>query len=420
MERAVSAGKQDCGAGGPGGPRLAPAGKGRRQLLAALAAAPLTGMLSACGGGGGGGGADAAAATADTADTADGVATAAGLRKTTTPKTTTTPTVVSRSWRMGFSGHPARPTLSSLLTGVDTWRRRAELAVMHNDLPWAELLAGVPARTLVARDHQPLADHYRSLGLQIIFIVDPNDGLSRSEDAAALRALGRSFTEPAVQQVYRDYAVAAASLVQPAVLCLACETNLVRTVAPPALYAAIQAAARAAAADVRAAGSTATLTASVQVEVAWGLVAGTGSFRGITRDLADFPFMQLLGLSSYPFMGYTQPENMPDNYYSRLVTGSGLRPLVVESGWASVGTGTRVSSPNLQARYITRHAALLDSVTAYGATQLLYADPDQGQMAQPIPANLLPFLSLGLTDADFNGKAALTQWDALFARPLKA
>lgn len=417
----MTSGKQDRGAAGPVGQRSAPALKGRRQWLAALAAAPLAGLLSACGGGGG---SDTAAGTASTAETTDGMATAAGARKSTAPKstttTTTTTTATTRSWRMGFSGNPARPTVTALLAGVDMMRRRAELAVMNTDLPWAELLAGVPAATLVARDHQPLADHYRSLGLQIIFVVDPSDGLSRSQDAAALRALGRSFTEPAVQQVYRDYAVAAASLVQPTVLCLACETNLVRAVAPPALYAAIVTAARAAAAAVRTAGSTATLMASVQVETAWGLVAGTGSFRGIAQDLADFPFSQLLGLSSYAFMAYAQPEDMPADYYSRLVTGSGLRPLVVESGWSSVGTGTRLSSTALQSRYITRHATLLDSVSAWGVTQLLFGDPDQAQLPQPIPDNLLPFLTLGMANADLVAKPALTQWDALFARTLKA
>ena len=392
----------------------------RRLLVSALAASPMAALLAACGGGG-------------TSDTDNGVSSTVAAGTPASSSTTSfaqasrnappeqaasKPAAATRTWKMGFAGSPPRPTVESLLAGIGQWRPRAEVAVMHDDLPWAELLAGVPARTLVARDRQPLADYYRSLGLQTIFMVDPNDGLSRGEDARALRAQGRSFVEPAVQQLYRDYALAVASLLKPDVLGLVPESNLIRAAAPAALYAAIASAATAAAADLRAAGSTAKLLVSVQVETAWGQVAGNGRFRGIARDLADFRFMQRLGLSSYPFLVFGLPEDIPDDHYSRVVAGSGLRPIVVESGWSSVGSATRSSSPALQARYIARHAGLLDSVAALGVAQLLFADPDLTLLPQPLPDNLPQFMTLGLTDSDFNAKPALARWDDLFARPL--
>lgn len=399
----------------------------RRLLLAALAASPVAALLAGCGGGGGsseaarsvGSATDAGGSTAATGTTTSiTTSTAQALGNTTPTKPSSKPVAATRTWKMGFAGSPSRPTVESLLAGIGQWRPRAELAVMHDDLPWADLLTGVPARTLVARDRQPLADYYRSLGLQTIFMVDPSDGLSRGEDARALRALGRSMVEPAVQQLYRDYALAVASLLKPDVLGLVPESNLIRAAAPAALYTAIAAAATAAAADLRAAGSTAKLLVSVQVETAWGQVAGNGRFEGITRDLTDFPFMQRLGLSSYPFLVFRQPEDIPDDHYRRVVAGSGLRTVVVESGWSSVGSATRSSSPELQARYIARHASLLDSVAALGVAQLLFADPDLSLLPQPLPDNLPQFMTLGLADADFNAKPALARWDALFARPL--
>ena len=401
----------------------------RRLLLAVLAASPVAALLAGCGGGGGsseaarsvGSAADAGGSTAATGtatSTTTSTSTAQALGNTPPTQPSSTPVAATRTWKMGFAGSPPRPTVESLLAGIGQWRPRAELAVMHDDLPWADLLAGVPARTLVARDRQPLADHYRSLGLQTIFMVDPSNGLSRGEDARALRALGRSMVEPAVQQLYRDYALAVASLLKPDVLGLVSESNLIRAAAPAALYTAIAAAASAAAADLRAAGSTAKLLVSVQVETAWGQVAGRGRFEGITRDLADFPFMQRLGLSSYPFLVFRQPEDIPDDHYRRVVAGSGLRTVVVESGWSSIGSATRSSSPELQARYIARHASLLDSVAALGVAQLLFADPDLTLLPQPLPDNLPQFMTLGLADGDFNAKPALARWDALFARPL--
>ena len=47
--------------------------------------------------------------------------------------------------------------------------------------------------------------------------------------------LGRSITEPAIQQIYRDYVIAIVTQVRPEYLGLAAETNLIREVAPAAV-----------------------------------------------------------------------------------------------------------------------------------------------------------------------------------------
>jgi hypothetical protein len=135
-------------------------------------------------------------------------------------------------------------------------------------------------------------NYLRGKGLQLYFMADLTDGLSRSEEAPQLRALGRSLTEPAVQQVYRDYVLAVARKLNPEFIGLAAETNLIRAVAPPALYDAVVRAANDAAADLRAAGAGASLMFSVQVETAWGVLGGTGPYAGVERDFTDFPFVQ--------------------------------------------------------------------------------------------------------------------------------
>jgi hypothetical protein len=109
---------------------------------------------------------------------------------------------------------------------------------------------------------------------------------------------------------------------------------------------------------------------------------------------------------------------MPADYYSRVVAGSGLRAMVVEGGWTSASVDSYVSSPEIQARYITRQAQLLDSIAAVGVAQSLYADPVLSALPQPLPTNLALFAHLGLTDSNFNGKPALASWDALFARTM--
>jgi hypothetical protein len=359
----------------------------RRDCLKCLWAAPAT-TLAACGGG-------------------------SGSEPAQSPPT--------RSWRMGFSGLPPRFTVAEVIRTIDLWSPRAELAIIHEELPWAELLAGTSADTIIRRDQLDLVAYYRSKGLQLVFMADLTDGLSREQEAPRLRALGRSIAEPAVQQVYRAYVEAVLRLLRPEFMGLAAETNLIRAAAP-ALYPSVRQAANAAAADVLTSGAKTTLFISVQVETAWGRLGGTGPFVGIAADRADFAFAQMIGLSSYPYFGYATPEDMPADYYSRLFAGASALPtMVVEGGWPSVGASangqTFTSSPALQARYITRHAALLDSISARGWLQLEFVDIDPAAFPVPTPANLPLFVTLGLVDSRYAPKPALAQWDAQFARP---
>jgi len=328
------------------------------------------------------------------------------------------PQMPTRTWKMGFSATPPRLDTAILLHGIDLWSTRAELAIIHEELPWTDLLAGMTPDAILDRDKVQLVQYFRSKGLQLLFMGDLNDGLAREKEAPQLLAKGRSIADPAIQQLYRDYMLAVARKLQPDYIGLAAETNLIRVAAPPALYEGVRVAANAAAADLRAAGVTTPLMVSVQVETAWGVLGGNGTYVGIATDFLDFPFMEILGLSSYPYFAYAQPEDIPADYYSRLLAGRAVKGMVTEGGWTSVGVGAVTSSADEQARYVDRHAQLLDSIHALGVIQLLFADVDVASLPPPIPANLPLFVNIGFTDSDFNGKPALARWDALFARRL--
>lgn len=219
-----------------------------------------------------------------------------------------------------------------------------------------------------------------------------------------------------MQRLYRDYMLAIDRTLAPVLLGLAAETNLIRAAAP-ALYPSVRQAANDTAAALRAAGSSTPLAASVQVEVAWGRLGGNGGYAGIDTDFADFPFVQTLGLSSYPYFGFTEPEDVPLDYYTRLVGARRLPVMVMEGGWPSVGVGTIASSPQKQVRYVTRQAQLVDAAGATAWLHLLFADIDMASLPQPVPANLPLFATIGLADSNFTPKPALAAWDNLFARP---
>jgi hypothetical protein len=358
----------------------------RRRVIQALIAAPIAVSLSQCGGSGG-------------------------------SKIASNPT---RTWKMGFSPNPPRIDTQAVIQGIDLWSQRAELAIIHEELPWTDLLNGMSPDAILDRDKMQLVAYLRGKNLQLAFMADLTDGLSRAEEAPLLRQAGASITDPAVRQLYRDYVLAVQRKLAPEYLGLAAETNLIRAIAPAAVYSAVVRAANDAAADLAGAGASAKLFISAQVETAWGKLGASGAYSGIEADVADFPFMQWLGLSSYPYFAFARPEDLPSDYYSRLLNGRSIPAMVTEGGWTSTSLGTIDSSADIQARYITRHAQLLDSINARAVLQLQFADLDIASLPAPVPANLPLFAAIGLSDSNFMAKPALARWDALFARRLVA
>jgi hypothetical protein len=324
----------------------------------------------------------------------------------------------TRTYRMGFSSLPPRLTIPEVLQTIDSVSKHGDAALMVVDVPWAALLADSSPAFLVRRDQYPVALRFQQRGLPLVATIEPANGLDRKAESDVLVRLGRSIAEPAVQRVYREYAVAFDSILHPTHLTLAVETNLIRLLAPAATYNALVTMTNAGAQQIRATGSATQLMVSVQVDAAWGRI-GNGSYVGIDRDRADFPFIQALGLSSYPYLsGFTTPEEIPLDYYSRLVAGKVIPMLVVEGGWTSGSVTGVTSSPDLQARYIRRQMELADTARLVGVFQITFTDFELSSFPVP-PGSILPlFAQLGLVDVNYRAKPALAVWDGVRGRTL--
>ena len=323
----------------------------------------------------------------------------------------TGPNVAARSYRMGFSSAPPRLDIPSVIATLEAWRPHADVAQFNLGVPWRALLADTSARTIIRREQLDLAEYYRARGLPIVVQVDATDGLAREREAPELVALGRSIAEPAVQAAYREYVHAVDSILHPVHLTLAMEVNLVRTIAPPTLYAALRTMVNGAAASLAQRGTTARLAVSVQVETAWGRLPATGSYMGIAAEEGV----------------RRQPEDVPLDYYARLATDGGpaVPMLVLEGGWTSASVGGAgglpavTSSPQKQARWIHRQMQLADRASLAAVTQITFTDFDIDSYPAP-PGSILPlFARLGLVDVNLQPKPALAAWDSTFARPLR-
>ena len=324
---------------------------------------------------------------------------------------------------MGFSVVPPRPDIKIAVKSMEIWTRRADAAIMHMDVPWALLLAGTSPEDALKRDGVDLERYYRSKDLKLVITIDVTNGLARESEAAALVSAKRSIAEPEIQRLYRNFVLAVVERLRPDYLGLAAETNLIRAIAPRRVYEALVRMTRDAARDIRASrhGANLPLYISVQVETAWGRLGQQGSYAGTDQDLRDFPFINALGLSSYPYLGgFGEPEGIPLEYYSRLNAGRQLPLLIVEGGWPSASVrGAFSSSPSMQARYLNRQSQLLDNANALAAFQLQFADLDLASFPKPVPAILPLFATLGLVDSDLRDKPALATWDSIFARDLR-
>ena len=320
---------------------------------------------------------------------------------------------------MGFAATPPRLDIQSVLQTIEMWMPRADAALLSLTVPWKSLLADTSAAFLVRRDQLELVRLYRGRGLAIVAMVDATDGLAREREAPELVELGRSIREPAVQRVYHEYVMAVDSMLQPTDLALAMETNLIRLAAPRDVYDALRTMVNATAQVLGGVNARARLSVTVQVDVAWGRFQGTNQFTGIAEDLADFPFMRGLGLSSYPFLaGFAEPEQVPLDYYARLGAGHDLPMMVMEGGWTSASVAAVSSSRDKQARWITRQWQLADEARLAGVFQITFTDLDLTSFPVP-PGSILPlFAHLGLVDTELTPKPALAAWDRAFHRSL--
>lgn len=329
----------------------------------------------------------------------------------------------TRTYYMGFQNSAPRiDNLDLFVQSLNMWTPRADAAMITTEVPWEELLAGTPINEYVSNNYLDLVNFYRSKNLKLWIFIDPQNGLDRTSDALELQAANKSIVDADMQLLYQQFTVAMVNILKPDHLGLALETNLIRAAAPATIYEGVKNAAITTAAIIKNQNPALPLSVSVQADFAWGKLGG-GTYRGIAQDFIDFPFIQELGISSYPYFEFDNPGDIPINYYSRLVEGKTLPVFISEGGWSSASVTTPpnsfISSPEMQRDYIEHHHHLLNDVNATAVFQLLFTDLDVASLPPDVPENINYFAYLGLVDKDLQPKVALAAWDDLFKNQIR-
>ena len=153
-------------------------------------------------------------------------------------------------------------------------------------------------------------------------------------------------------------------------------------------------------------------------------------------DLRPFPHVEVdqfamveefdvdaVGLSSYPGFFFSDPSEIPADYYRRFLAVAGRKPLIqVEGGWPSTSVAMGAGTEAKQAAYFRKLFQLLDSVEAELVVALLFADLAIDDPRWPITPELRESLrnfgSMGIVNANYTAKHAAVAWDAEFRRPI--
>jgi hypothetical protein len=317
---------------------------------------------------------------------------------------------------MGWAPIPPRLDTELLLRMIDSMAVVSEIAIVQQAPPWGPLLAGAPMDSLVT-DVAALTDFIGSRGLQVIFLVDPLDGLDRRQEDPGLTELGRSILEPEIREMHEEWVRRVAARIRPSYFGLASEINTLAALGDPALNAEITDLVNTLAPEIRSISPGTQIFVSFQADQANGRLGQTGGVDHFA--LIDDYDIDALGLSSYPVFAFDDPSQIPDDYFAPFDAATDLPLLFVEGGWSSEDVPWSTGNPAQQVAFFQRYEQLLDAVDARVWVMLTFADFDVESFGLDAgrTLGLSNFASMGIVDSDLRRKPAYAEWARIFARP---
>jgi len=321
-----------------------------------------------------------------------------------------------RTYEMGWAPTAPRPDVSLLLATMDSMAQVSDIAMLQQPVPWQEILAGASVDSLV-EDRAGVADYLRALGMDVIFLVDPLDGLDRRKEDPGLLATGHSILEPSIRAVHEDWVLRIAERIQPRYMGLASEINTLAARGDSTLYRTIREMINDLAPRVRAVSPSTQVFVSFQADEANGVLG--------PEPIDDFALIDdfdidALGLSSYPVFAFDEPSEIPDDYFRVFADATDLPLLLVEGGWTSADVPWSAGTPEQQVAFVNRFEQLLDGVRARAWVMLTFTDLDIDSygLDPDRAAGLSNFAHMGILDVDLQRKPAYAAWKRVFDRPL--
>ncbi|MDZ7844804.1 MAG: hypothetical protein U5K99_08395 [Anaerolineales bacterium] len=321
----------------------------------------------------------------------------------------------------GFFPTPPQPTVNSSTQNIKAMSEHADVLLFQEAVPWEVFQAGVEVESSRISGIGDIIDYAGFYGMQPILVIDPLNGLDRREFQGLPETWGEAdFSNSEIRTAYKNFAVRIAREFKPHYLGLASEINTYLDAFPEdqehflSLYRETYAAVKAESPETR-----------VFATFQWddlNRLDGDGTPYDVKWDQIEAfePQLDIWAISTYPHFFFEGPDDIPDDYYTRLIERTDKELAVAESGWTSEDAGAFSGTPGEQVDFLLELDAQIGESLVFWIN-LIYANLDwdayrlifEEQGVEKDMETLSNFVYLGLINADGTPKPALETWDTL-------
>lgn len=325
----------------------------------------------------------------------------------------------------GFFPSPPEATLKSVLNHFTFLGGHADFVLVQRSIPWEEFARGVDGQSQDRTDIINQITLTNQNGMDAIFVVDPLNGLNRREFFGLPKNWPASFADPEVRAAFTNFTLWIVREFQPRYLGLASEINTYADAHPDdfphflSLYREVYE-------KVKAESPETQIFVTFQWEDLNNLMPtaaeGRTAYDTNWDQIEAFePQLDLWVISSYPFVAFQSGAQIPDDYYSPLLTKTDKPLAVAEGGYTSRPVGPFPGKPQDQVDYLSAIDSQLGERLSFWVYLLLsdfslesYADMMRAQGQTDVDIETLGmFASVGLVEFDGAPTPALDLWDRL-------
>ncbi len=328
----------------------------------------------------------------------------------------------------GFFPSPPEATTQSIFDTYKAIGQHGDVVLLQQNIPWEAFTNSTDTESQFIADIRNQYILAYQNGLEVLFVVDPLNGLNRREFQGLPTGWKANFANPQVRSAFSNYTLRIVREFHPKYLGLGSEINTYNDTHPDdfsnylSLYNEVYA-------QVKAVAPETIIFVTFQWEELNNLIPSVaqGEPYSVNWDqMEQFePNLDLWAISSYPFVIFPSGAAIPADYYTPLLTRT-LKPLAVaEGGYTSEPVGSFPGDPQSQMDYLNAiHSQIGGSRLTFWIYLLIndfnlesYAHL-MNQNGQGEDVNTLGmFASVGLTRSDRTPKPALAVWDAFRETP---
>lgn len=323
----------------------------------------------------------------------------------------------------GFFPSPPQASLESVLRHFEDLGDHADFVLVQPNIPWEDLASYPEQESQRLTDIRNQVILARQNGMEVVFVIDPLNGLNRREFMGLPAGWQAGFATADVRAAFTHFAVWCAREFHPRFLGLASEINTYADAHPDDFphYLSLY---REAYAAIKAESPETQVFVTFQWEDLNNLIPAAAEGRqpydvNWEQIEAFAPDLDLWVISSYPFVAFPSGAAIPPDYYTPLLSRTQKPLAVAEGGYTSEPVGPFAGAPQDQADYLHAIHGQIGGRLAFW-TYLLLNDFDLGSYAEMMRRNGLGeadidalgmFAAVGLRETDGNPKPALEVWD---------